>query len=177
LHPEGQTDKFEHNNDSKNKIQTMIVVASWLDFRSKKQKEEGEMGRSRYAVVVLIILIFGCSGIQTRQQMSLFDKTSRAYDRAIRWGEYEEAFAFKKWSDKENRLPDFAEYRQIRVTSYKVKKTIVDEKGFSKVLRIVDIQYYRMSNVTVKTFVDRQKWEYNEEQDRWYLTSELPVFE
>jgi hypothetical protein len=31
--------------------------------------------------------------------------------------------------------------------------------------------------VTVKTFVDRQKWEYNEEMDRWYLMSDLPHFE
>jgi hypothetical protein len=135
------------------------------------------MGRFRYAIVVLVIFIFGCASIETGQQMTLFDKTSRAYDRAIRWGEYEEAFAFKKWSDKENRLPDFAEYRQIRVTAYKVKKTIVDEEGFSKVMRFVDIQYYRMSNVTVKTFIDRQKWEYNEEKDRWYLMSALPAFE
>lgn len=135
------------------------------------------MGKLKYTVFVLVLLIFGCAGIKTGQQMSLFDKTSRAYDLAIRWGEYEEAFAFKKLSDEDNKLPDFAEYRQIRVTSYEVKKTIVDEKSFSKVLRIVDIQYYRMSNVTVKNFIDRQKWEYNEEEDRWYLTSGLPAFE
>ena len=65
----------------------------------------------------------------------------------------------------------------ILVTSYKVKKTIVDPESFSKVLRIVDIQYYRMNNVTVKTLVDRQKWEYDKEKDRWYLLSELPAFE
>ena len=109
--------------------------------------------------------------------MLLFDDTSRSYDLAIRWGEFEEAFAFKKLSDKDDKLPDFAEYRQVRVTSYKVKKTIVDEKSFSKVLRFVDIQYYRMSNVTVKNLIDQQKWEYDEELDRWYLMSDLPVFE
>jgi hypothetical protein len=109
--------------------------------------------------------------------MLLFDDTSKSYDLAIRWGEYEEAFAFKKLSDKDDKLPDFAEYRQIRVTSYKVKKTIVDEESFSKIFRIVDIQYYRMSNVTVKNLIDQQKWEYNEKLDRWYLMSDLPVFE
>jgi hypothetical protein len=142
-----------------------------------KQKEEGEMGKLKCTVFVLVLMIFGCAQIKTGQQMTLFDETSRAYDRAIRWGEYEEAFAYRKLSEQDDKLPDFAEYRQIRVTSYKVKKTIVDEESFSKVLRIVDIQYYRMSNVTVKNFIDRQKWEYNEEQDRWYLMSELPVFD
>ena len=135
------------------------------------------MGKLKWILFVLVLLIFGCAQIQKRDQMLLFDDTSRSYDLAIRWGEFEEAFAFKKLSDKDDKLPDFAEYRQVRVTSYKVKKTIVDEKSFSKVLRFVDIQYYRMSNVTVKNFIDQQKWEYDEELDRWYLMSDLPVFE
>ena len=142
----------------------MTVGAPWRDL-SPKKKEEANMGKLKYFVIVLVLLIFGCTQIKTGDRMTLFDDTSRAYDLAIRWGEYEDAFAFKKLSDKEDKLPDFDEYRQIRVTSYKVKKTIVDEKGLSKVLRIVEIQYYRMDNVTVKTFLDRQKWEYNDELD------------
>jgi hypothetical protein len=134
------------------------------------------MGKLKCTVCVLVLLIVGCAGIETRKQMSLFDETTRAYGRAIRWGQYEEAFAFKRLTDKDDNSPDFAEYRQVRVTSYKIKKTRIAE-DFSKVLQIVDIQYYRMSNVTVKNFIDRQKWEYNEEEERWYLTSELPDFE
>ena len=135
------------------------------------------MGKLKWILFILVLLIFGCAQVQKRDQMLLFDDTTKSYDLAIRWGEYEEAFAFKKLSDKDDKLPDFAEYRQIRVTSYKVKKTIVDEESFSKVFRIVDIQYYRMSNVTVKNLIDQQKWEYNEKLDRWYLMSDLPVFE
>ena len=134
------------------------------------------MGKLKNTVCVLILLIVGCAGIESRKQMSSFDKTTRAYGRAIRWGQYEEAFAFKRLADKDDNLADFAKYRQIRVTSYKIKKTRISE-DFSKVLQIVDIQYYRMSNVTVKNYIDRQKWEYSEEEERWYLTSELPDFE
>jgi hypothetical protein len=82
-----------------------------------KQKEEGEMGKLKCTVFVLVLMIFGCAQIKTGQQMTLFDETSRAYDRAIRWGEYEEAFAYRKLSEQDDKLPDFAEYRQIRVTS------------------------------------------------------------
>ena len=135
------------------------------------------MGKLNYTLCLVVLLIFGCAKYQTGQQMNLYDETSRAYDRAIRWGEFEEAYTYKKLFDQDTKMPDFSDYSQIRVTAYKVKKTIVDEKSFTRVLRIVDIQYYRMSNVTVKTFVDRQKWEYDEEQKRWYLVSELPDFE
>ena len=142
-----------------------------------KRQKENKMGNLKWIVFVLVLFIFGCAEVQKREKMSLFDDTTRAYDVAIRWGDYEDAHAFKKLSDRDNKLPDFEKYRQIRVTSYKVKKTILDPESLSKVLRIVDIQYYRMDNVTVKTLVDRQKWEYDEEKDRWYLISELPVFE
>ena len=134
------------------------------------------MGKIKFMVCVLVLLIVACAGIETRKQMTLFDETSRAYGRAIRWGEYEEAFAFKRLAGQDEDLPDFSDYRQIRVTAYKVKKTRISE-DFSKVLQLVDIQYYRMSNVTVKNLIDRQQWEYSEEEDRWYLTSELPDFE
>ena len=135
------------------------------------------MNKRRCIVLFLGVLIFGCAGLQTEKgKMDLFDRTSRAYDRALRWGQYEEAFAFIKMTAPDSPAPDFEDYRQIRVTAYKVKQTIIDE-SYSKVMRIVDIQYYRMSNVTVKNLTHHQKWEYDEAEDRWYLISELPVFE
>ena len=45
------------------------------------------------------------------------------------------------------------------------------------VMQLVDIQYYRMRNVTVRTITDLQKWEYDKERERWYLLSDLPRFE
>ncbi len=125
--------------------------------------------------VVLMLLIIGCASMEVGEKMSQFDETSRAYIRAIRWGEYEAAFAFKKLTDREEVLPDFEEYRAVRVTNYKVKQTIISEDQ-SKIIQIVDFQYYRMKDVTVKTLIDRQKWEYDEEQEKWFLQSSLPAF-
>jgi hypothetical protein len=61
------------------------------------------------------------------------------------------------------------------VTNYKVKQTIISEDQ-AKIIQIVDFQYYRLTDVTVKTLIDRQKWEYDEEQGRWFLQSDLPAF-
>jgi hypothetical protein len=133
------------------------------------------MDKFKLAICVFVLLIFGCAGIKTGERLTLFDETSRAYGRAIRWGDYQAAYAFKKLSDTDVKLPDFEDLRQIRVTSYKVKQTIISESK-SKILRLVDIQYYKMNDVTVKTLKDREIWEYNAEKERWYLTSELPDF-
>lgn len=143
------------------------------------EKEEGKMSKLKCSALFLVLLIVGCAGLslQTdREKMNLYDKTSRAYDLAIRWGEYENAFSFLKPSDENDGLPDFEDYRQVRVTALKVKNTIIDKESLSIAERVVDIQYYRMSNVTVKHLQNRQVWEYDEEENRWYLISGLPVF-
>jgi hypothetical protein len=133
------------------------------------------MDKLKWIAVILLFLISGCAGLQTGKRMTLFDDTARAYLRAIRWGDYETAYAFKNPPDLDNKIPDFKDLRQVRVTAYNVKQTILSEDK-STILRIVELQYYRISNVTVKNLIDRQKWEYNEEANRWYLTSEFPDF-
>ena len=45
------------------------------------------------------------------------------------------------------------------------------------VMQIVDFQYYRMRNVTVRSITDSERWEYDKEKKRWYLISDLPNFE
>jgi hypothetical protein len=125
--------------------------------------------------VIFVVLILGCASMKTGEKMSQFDETSRAYIRAIRWGDYEGAYAFKKLTDREDVLPDFEDYRSVKVTNYKVKQTIISEDQ-AKIIQIVDFQYYRLTDVTVKTLIDRQKWEYDEEQGRWFLQSNLPAF-
>jgi hypothetical protein len=107
------------------------------------------MDKLRWIAWVLVFLILGCAGVQTGKKMTLFDDTARAYLRALRWGDYEAAYAFRNLSGTEDQ---------------------------STILRIVDIQYYRITNVTVKNLIDRQKWEYDKEANRWYLTSDLPDF-
>ena len=136
------------------------------------------MGKLNYSAWFLVLLILGCASLQTeRDKMNLLDKTSRAYDRAIRWGEYEEAYAFKKPTGVDDELPDFEDYRQVRVTLLKVKSTVIDKESLSRAHRVVDIQYYRMTNITVKNLKNQQLWEYNEKENRWYLISAMPVFE
>ena len=127
------------------------------------------------AFMLVFLLLFGCAGIETGKKMTLFDETARAYLRSLRWGDYEEAYAFKNLLETDNKMPDFENLRQVRVTGYNVKQTILSEDK-STIVRIVDFQYYRLSNVTVKNLIDRQKWEYDEEANRWYLTSDLPDF-
>ena len=124
---------------------------------------------------VFVLLIMGCASMKTGEKMSQFDETSRAYLRAIRWGEFEAAYAFQKQTARDEEMPNFEEYRAVKVTNYKVKQTIISEDK-SKIIQVVDFQYYRLNDVIVKNFIDRQKWEYDPEQEKWFILSHLPDF-
>jgi hypothetical protein len=140
-------------------------------------KKEIEMVKFLVKWVVLMLLILGCASLDDEKENWMkFDDTSRAYLRALRWGEFEGAYGFKRLPGITDKLPDFQELSDIRVTSYRVKQTVISENEMI-VMQIVDFQYYRMRNVTVRTITDRQKWEYDKEKERWYLLSDLPNFE
>ncbi|MGB5620397.1 MAG: hypothetical protein WBM78_26390, partial [Desulfobacterales bacterium] len=61
------------------------------------------------------------------------------------------------------------------VTSYSVKKVSVSEDQ-AEVRQIVEIGYYRVDEVTLKTMREQQVWAYNPVVKRWYLQSGLPPF-
>jgi hypothetical protein len=148
-----------------------------LEWKSTKSTKESKMNRFKFSVIGLVLLIVGCASLdKEKENWMKFDETSRAYIRAIRWGEYEAAFGFKRLPNVKDELPDFNDLSDVRVTFYRVKQTIISENEMM-VMQIVDFQYYRMRNVTVRTITDRQRWEYDKEQERWYLISDLPDFE
>jgi hypothetical protein len=127
--------------------------------------------------VVLMLLLMGCAGLAKEEEnWRKFDQTSKAYLLALRWGEYEAAYGFRRPPNINDEKPDFQDLSDVRVTSYKVKQTIILENKII-VIQLVDFQYYRMRNVTVRTITDRQKWEYDEEKEKWHLISDLPHFE
>ena len=140
-------------------------------------KKETEMVKFMVKWVVLMLLILGCASLEEEKENWMkFDETSTAYIRSLRWGEYEAAYGFKRLPGINDKLPDFQDLSDVRVTSYRVKQTVISEDEMI-VMQIVDFQYYRMRNVTVRTITDRQKWEYDKDKERWYLLSDMPNFE
>ena len=140
-------------------------------------KKEIEMVKFLVKWVVLMLLILGCASLEEEKENWMkFDDTTRGYLRALRWGEYEAAYGFKRLPGINDKLPDFQDLSDVRVTSYRVKQTVISEDEMI-VMQIVDFQYYRMRNVTVRTITDRQKWEYDKDKERWYLLSDMPNFE
>lgn len=127
--------------------------------------------------VVLMLLLMGCAGLNLeKENWKKFEQTSKAYLLSYRWGDYDLVYGFKKPPKINEQAADVRDFSDLRVTSYKVKQTIMSEDE-TVVVQIVDFEYYRTRDITVRTLTDRQRWEYDKEKKRWYLSSDLPRFE
>lgn len=126
-------------------------------------------------IFIFMLLIFGCGSITEFRKMEKLNETIQAYEQAIRWSEFDYAMIFLEPSEREANPPDESLYKRIRVTAYKIKKTALSDDEMQAV-QVAEISYYKIDNVTVKSFSDHQLWEWDTKDKRWYLKSGLPYF-
>ena len=131
------------------------------------------MANLKSYIVLLTLLAVACASVTDMKQLEKFDQTSHAYELAIRWSDFDMASSFIK--DQEN--PDLAaqieHLKQYQVTAYEVKR-ILPAADKSQVLVFADVQYFKRDGLIVKNYSHRQLWQFDPDQQSWYLTSGLP---
>ena len=123
-------------------------------------------------VLLVLALVLGCQSVPKR--MEALDDTLRVYDQAVRWGRIETVYAFQR--PEQTQAVEIPErFRRIRVTAYDVIQPplLSDERHCTQV---AEIKYYDTDYAREQTLVDRQRWEYDEVDKRWYLLSGPPAF-
>lgn len=137
--------------------------------------ESTAMAKIKITLSMLTILLVGCASTMQMVRMERFERTSRNYVKAIRWSDFEVANSFVKVPQPGTGSPDLQKLKQVKVTSCEVKETVLlgDQ---TKVLRVLEIRYYKFDNITIRTLRDHQVWEYDKEKKGWYLLSGLPDF-
>jgi hypothetical protein len=102
------------------------------------------------------------------------EDTLRAYDRAVRWSNYQSIPMFRG-KDHAGEILDFDKLKSIRVTGYARKQYEVSETGI-EADQVVEIRYYDDNVAREKIEIDKQKWTYDKDLNRWIITSDLPKF-
>jgi sensor c-di-GMP phosphodiesterase-like protein len=126
-------------------------------------------------LVVCLALTAGCAAYSNMKKQDDFSETSKSYEKMIFWSNFDTADSFRDPQERETHPADIDDLKDIKVTSYSVKKVTVSEDQ-AEVRQIVEIGYYRVDQVTLKTMRDQQVWIYNPNVKRWYLRSGLPLF-
>jgi hypothetical protein len=128
-----------------------------------------------YRLVTLLLLavfLSGCASMDERKKTILLDRATRQYERAIRWGDYEDASAFR---NQRAGAPNPDSLKRFRVTSYETQSTVLNEDE-TEAQVVVQIKYYNEDRMQEVTLTDRQTWKYDSDQGVWYLDSPLPSF-
>ncbi|MGD2082945.1 MAG: hypothetical protein PVF91_08270 [Chromatiales bacterium] len=127
----------------------------------------------RLLLTILVALsLTGCLSSQRRDND--LRTTLRKYEATIRWGHIENAYLFRRLEPDER--PDIPQgLDNIRVTGYEVVRPPGAPKD-DRITQTVQISYLFRDQQVVRTVVDRQTWEYDPDDSRWYLTSAVPEF-
>ena len=125
-------------------------------------------------LLILSTVLMTSSCTYAPKELESLDKTLKAYERAIRWGDFNFARALQA---KPVDISDFKRQRlkNIRVTSYKIINKVITP-DLSKADLIVDIRYYYDNSVVERVLTDRQSWLYDNDRDRWQLNTAFPDF-
>jgi hypothetical protein len=122
-------------------------------------------------VLMMVSSLFSCA--ISPDEMELLDRSTRSYERAIRWGEFSRAKSFHKnspmLSDLERRRLKF-----YRVTDYSILQNDTPDRHNSYLL--VEIKYYKNDRPVIKSFTVKQHWKRDKESKLWYLNSPFPKF-
>jgi hypothetical protein len=134
-----------------------------------------EASMARYILYLCVVLLVGCATFEASQRMELFDDTSLAYEKALRFGDYRLANKFTRKEGAGQQDPDFNHLKNIRVTSYELLESTSSPDNL-KVELTVEIRYFHADYLVVKTLIDEQRWEYDATEKCWHLHSALPDF-
>lgn len=126
----------------------------------------------RRSFVLILALLAGCAGMTSSSRLDRFETMARAYERAIRWGDYEAALALAGVEVG----PDLRHLQDVRVTSYELKGSPQANNDGTEVMQVVEIRYTNVRRMSERGFIDRQRWIYSPNDERWKLLSVFPSF-
>jgi len=110
----------------------------------------------------IIFLVLSSCAIQS-YEMKEFDKSYRLYEKAIRATEKELSESRRK------------KLKQFRVSGYHILFTTIDPSEQSAI-QVVEVKYYNKDYNVERDMTITNKWEWNEQIERWELANPFPDF-
>ena len=118
----------------------------------------------------------GCATIEEYNKISDLQDTLEAYGLYMEWSDYDNASLYRISGQPPNRYTNIKHLKKYHVTSYNVKKQVLLSGG-NQMDRVVEIGYYKLDEMHVKSTEVQEVWTYDALEKKWYLKSPLPHFD
>lgn len=127
-----------------------------------------------FIVIIICAMLFACGGRMTKKKA--LDHTLYQYAKVIRWADYDTALTYFSPEIDDEHKPsrlDIERLKQFNVSSY-VAAPILPGESDNAIIQDVKLRLYNIHTKREREVIDRQVWEYDSEDKRWWLTSGLP---
>lgn len=135
------------------------------------------MNPLRAVTVLLLFFLMGCDTLVTmteRGKMDEYGRTMDSYETAMQHSDFNSAC---QYVDPEvmGRGDCMQRYENLKIASYDVlAANVADDKR--EVGLAVEVKYFLLDNYVLKKIQFEQSWRYKEDENRWLLYTEPPVF-
>ena len=112
----------------------------------------------------------------TPQKQKDLDATLMAYEKVIRWAEWDAAYGFldpEYLAENPVTRLDMDRLRLFRVSNYTIRSATPINEG-NGLLQTVEIRMFNRNQATERVVLDQQEWHFDEVAERWMLHSGLP---
>lgn len=127
------------------------------------------------ALLLTAILLQACAAIDDSKKTISLDQSLYFYESAMRWGDFTSANSLRRYEGDPAPATDPAKLKRIKITGYDVLNTVPSDDE-SSVYITVKISYYDKDNLKLTSVTDNQVWQYDAEQNVWYISTPIPVF-
>lgn len=122
--------------------------------------------RPSLALLLILLCLLAAPGCKSVNQMlhppgKQSESALDDFVYAMRWQQYREASMFMKPEFRKDFLKQFKELKDLTITDVRLMDTVLSEEG-KKAEVLIEIEYYLLPSVTLKTFELEQTWTYVE---------------
>ncbi len=129
-----------------------------------------------FILVFTVGLLAGCQTwktMQNRESMDRFERATKVYGSALRWGHFNTAVGYLRSRDGTPLEPTGEFDRDQRAVAYEIQTSTILNEG-DEVLLEAKNDYFSANTGMVKTIIDRQHWWRDAEGGHWFLEGEIP---
>ena len=132
--------------------------------------------RTAIPLLSALLIAVTLSACVTPKKQKDLDSTLLAYEKVIRWAEWDAAYGFLAPDYLEEnpvtRL-DMDRLRLFKVSDYTIRSATPINDG-DGLLQSVEVRMFNRQQATERVILDQQEWRFDEQSERWLLHSGLP---
>lgn len=127
------------------------------------------------AVLLLVTSALPAQAVSNRAKQRKLTDTQMLFSKAMRWGEFEQAWGVVDPATRQSRsltALELSRYKQMEITGYSEIGNMGEPDG--GVVRVIEMRVVNRNTMAERTLRVRERWRWDEADGQWWLQDGLP---